>query len=84
MGIIMQSFYWDCPKLESKEFEWWTFLKEKIKDLSGAGFTAIWLPPASKAGNLFGGCLWAMIPMTIMTLVTLTRRGIIADMVWIT
>ena len=54
MGVIMQSFYWDCPKLENKEFQWWLFVKDKIKDLSGIGFTALWLPPACKAANLFG------------------------------
>lgn len=54
MGIIMQAFYWDCPKLENKEFEWWNFLTEKIKPLSDAGFTALWLPPACKAANMDG------------------------------
>lgn len=54
MGVIMQAFYWDCPRLENKEFEWWNFLKEKTKELSDAGFTALWLPPACKAANLGG------------------------------
>ncbi|HEV8082265.1 MAG TPA: alpha-amylase domain-containing protein [Chitinophagaceae bacterium] len=54
MGVIMQSFYWDCPKLEAKEFEWWNLLKEKVKALKDAGFTALWLPPACKAANLGG------------------------------
>jgi alpha-amylase len=31
MGVLLQAFYWDCPKLENKEFEWWGFVKEKIK-----------------------------------------------------
>lgn len=51
---MMQAFYWDCPRLEAKEFEWWNFLKEKTTALSEAGFTALWLPPASKAANLGG------------------------------
>ena len=54
MGVIMQAFYWDCPKLEDKEFQWWAFLKGKIKSLSETGFTALWLPPACKAANLGG------------------------------
>ncbi len=54
MGVIMQAFYWDCPKWESKEFEWWNFLKEKTKALSEVGFTALWLPPACKAANIGG------------------------------
>lgn len=54
MGVIMQAFYWDCPRLEDKEFEWWNFLKEKVGALSEVGFTAVWLPPACKAANLDG------------------------------
>jgi alpha-amylase len=54
MGVIMQSFYWDCPKLEAKEFEWWNLLKEKVKALKDVGFTALWLPPACKSANLGG------------------------------
>ncbi len=54
MGVIMQAFYWDCPRLEGKEFEWWNFVKEKAQSLSEAGFTALWLPPACKAANLDG------------------------------
>ncbi|MEP7231680.1 MAG: alpha-amylase family glycosyl hydrolase [Ginsengibacter sp.] len=54
MGVIMQSFYWDCPKLEDKEFEWWNFIKGKITGLKDVGFTALWLPPACKAANLGG------------------------------
>ena len=54
MGVIMQAFYWDCPKLESQEFNWWKILQGKMKSLSNAGFTALWLPPACKAANMGG------------------------------
>jgi len=54
MGVIMQAFYWDCPKLEVKEFQWWMFLQGKVKALSDTGFTALWLPPACKAANIGG------------------------------
>src|ERR1700712_948320 len=54
MGVIMQSFYWDCPKLDDKEFQWWIFTREKIESLSETGFTALWLPPACKAANMGG------------------------------
>jgi hypothetical protein len=23
MGVMMQAFYWDCPKVDNKEFAWW-------------------------------------------------------------
>jgi len=51
MGVILQAFYWDCPKAENREFEWWNFLKDKIPSLSEAGFTALWLPPIGKAAQ---------------------------------
>src|SRR5574337_765048 len=54
MGVIMQAFYWDCPRLEGKEYQWWNYVREKVPSLKGAGFTALWLPPASKAANLGG------------------------------
>lgn len=54
MGILLQAFYWDCPKHEGQEFTWWNFVKEKISSLKNTGFTALWLPPASKAANLDG------------------------------
>lgn len=54
MGVIMQAFYWDCPKLENQEFQWWNFLKKKVYSLGKVGFTALWLPPANKAANIDG------------------------------
>src|ERR1700712_3839827 len=54
MGVLLQAFYWDCPKRDNKEFTWWNFVKEKIPGLNAAGFTALWLPPASKGANLGG------------------------------
>ena len=54
MGVLMQAFYWDCPKLENQEFQWWNFLKKKVSSLGKVGFTALWLPPANKAANIDG------------------------------
>lgn len=56
MGVIMQAFYWDCPKEDGnkREYKWWTFVEEKVGSLSKAGFTALWLPPANKAANIGG------------------------------
>jgi alpha-amylase len=54
MGVLMQAFHWDCPRLDGKEFEWWNFVTTKLTDLEHAGFTALWLPPASKGGNIGG------------------------------
>ena len=39
MAVMMQAFYWDAPKLEKKEGQWWTLLAEKVEDLGKAGIT---------------------------------------------
>lgn len=54
MGVIMQAFYWDCPRLEDLEYRWWNHVKGKVPSLSEVGFTALWLPPANKAANIDG------------------------------
>src|SRR4051812_46962737 len=54
MSVLMQAFYWDCPKKEDQEFNWWNFVRTKIPALKNVGFTALWLPPASKAANIGG------------------------------
>src|SRR5947207_1455328 len=51
MGVIMQAFYWDCPQIEGKPFQWWRHLHGEVPRLAAAGFTALWLPPANKAAS---------------------------------
>jgi len=48
---MMQAFYWDAPRAENKEHEWWNFVAERVEDLSKAGFNALWLPPISKSSS---------------------------------
>ena len=54
MGVMLQAFYWDCPRLENKEFEWWKYITGQIPSLAQVGFTSLWLPPVHKAANIFG------------------------------
>jgi alpha-amylase len=54
MGVMLQTFYWDCPRIEKKEFKWWKHVTKQIPALAGAGFTSLWLPPVHKAANLGG------------------------------
>ena len=70
----MQAFYWDCPKLEAKEFEWWNHLNEKITSLSETGFTALWLPPACKAANM-GGMSMGYDPYDYYDLGDIDQKG---------
>jgi alpha-amylase len=51
MGVMLQAFYWDCPKAENCEHKWWTFIKSKLPAIAQAGFTALWLPLANKAAS---------------------------------
>jgi len=74
MGVILQAFYWDCPKLENQEFNWWNFLQQKVKAVADAGFTAMWLPPASKAANI-GGMSMGYDPYDFYDLGTIDQRG---------
>ena len=52
MGVLMQAFYWNCPAREGRDGAWWTLVSDKVEELNDAGFTALWLPPVSKAANL--------------------------------
>jgi alpha-amylase len=51
MGVLLQAFYWGCPERAGREFEWWDYVKEQVPNLAQAGFTALWLPPPSKAST---------------------------------
>jgi alpha-amylase len=48
---MLQAFYWDCPRAEDREHGWWDFVREKLPSIARAGFTSLWLPPASKAAS---------------------------------
>ena len=54
MGVLMQAFYWDCPRAEAVEHRWWDLVESKIPSIAAAGFTALWLPPVHKPGNVGG------------------------------
>ena len=51
MGVLLQAFYWDCPSQEAAEGGWWRAMKSALPSLASDGFTALWLPPASKAAR---------------------------------
>jgi alpha-amylase len=54
MGVMLQTFYWDCPREDNKEFQWWNYIRREIPGLAKVGFTSLWLPPIHKAANLGG------------------------------
>ncbi|WP_167856759.1 alpha-amylase [Hymenobacter aquaticus] len=49
-GVMMQGFYWDTP-ITTTAGSWWQNLGSKAQELSDAGITAMWLPPAYKGGS---------------------------------
>jgi alpha-amylase len=51
MGVLLQAFYWDCPAAESSEGRWLRKIMARLPDLAADGFTALWLPPSSKAAK---------------------------------
>jgi alpha-amylase len=54
MGVMMQAFYWDCPAREGRQGAWWEHLESNLPALRDSGFSAIWLPPASKGMSAAG------------------------------
>ncbi|HZD93721.1 MAG TPA: alpha-amylase family glycosyl hydrolase, partial [Candidatus Sulfotelmatobacter sp.] len=51
MGVLLQSFFWDCCSIENSEGRWWDRIISELTALKQDGFTALWLPPASKAAE---------------------------------
>ncbi|MCO4293807.1 alpha-amylase [Solitalea sp. MAHUQ-68] len=51
-GVMMQGFYWDVP-MTTPAGSWWQNLQAKATELSQAGITAIWIPPANKGGSVY-------------------------------
>src|ERR1041384_7061877 len=51
MGVMLQAFYWDCPRMEAREHEWWPFIKSKLPAIAQAGLTALRLPPVNKPAS---------------------------------
>ena len=37
MGVMLQAFYWDCPREDHKEFQWWNTVREQIPSLAKIG-----------------------------------------------
>ena len=77
MGVMMQAFYWDCPGVEQRDGQWWPWVAQHVPGLASAGFTALWLPPVSKAANL-GGPSMGYDPYDYYDLGGLDQKGRVA------
>ncbi|QKG52627.1 alpha-amylase [Hymenobacter sp. BRD67] len=51
-GVMMQGFYWNTPQTSSSGQTWWQVLGSQATELSAAGITALWLPPAYKGSGV--------------------------------
>ncbi|MDZ7263456.1 MAG: alpha-amylase family glycosyl hydrolase [candidate division KSB1 bacterium] len=54
MAVMLQAFYWDCPREDHQEYQWWKYVTQKIPALARSGFNSLWLPPVHKAANIGG------------------------------
>jgi alpha-amylase len=54
MTVMMQAFYWDCPRASNQEYQWWNHVRSRVGELARAGVGALWLPPVHKAANVGG------------------------------
>ncbi len=81
MGVMMQTFHWDCPREDKKEFQWWNHVNEKVPSLAEVGFTSLWLPPIHKAANLFGPSM-GYDPYDYYDLGEFDQKGDYPNLVW--
>lgn len=49
---LMQGFYWDCPRAEGKEGQWWNHLQTIVPVLAEIGITGLWVPPSAKSSHV--------------------------------
>ena len=47
--VLLQGFHWN-----SHRWGWWNIVNTKAADIQTAGFTMVWLPPASRAADSAG------------------------------
>lgn len=73
-GVLMQAFYWDAPS--SAENSWWDQIASRAPELSQAGFTALWFPPALKGAS--GGISDGYDPFDDYDLGSKNQRGTVA------
>ena len=74
MGVILQTFYWDCPAIENQDYKWFPFITPRMATLASTGFTAIWLPPFYKAACI-GGPSMGYDPYDYWDLGELDQKG---------
>src|SRR5258708_40367478 len=75
MGVLLQACYWNCPSAENQQGTWWAYLQSKMPAIQAAGFTAMWLPSASKAANLSGAPSMGYDPYDYFDLGEFNQRG---------
>ena len=50
MGVMLQAFYWDCPKAEEREHQWWAFTQSKLPSIAQDYFNWDLAPPNTQSG----------------------------------
>lgn len=73
-GVMLQAFHWDAQPTNASS--WWMQLASQTQELSQAGFTAVWIPPALKGAS--GGYSRGYDPYDDYDLGSKDQRGTVA------
>lgn len=79
MGVMLQAFFWNCPRLADMEYKWWDHICGQIPSLAKVGFLSLWLPPIHKAANP-GGPSMGYDPYDYYDLAEFDQKGCIPAM----
>jgi len=52
MSAMMQTFHWDCPRKDKKEFQWWKYINEKIPEFDQRGTMPTWFGSRQELNQL--------------------------------
>ena len=75
MGVMMQAFYWDCPREENREFAWWNYVREISLDLRASVSPTFGCRPPTKQ-PISTGRRWDTIRMIITISVNTIKGGL--------
>ena len=73
MGVMLQAFYWDCPREDHKEFQWWNTIREQIPSLAIVVLAEVWKTTPFVALLLLAGL--ALVPDDLLKAAQMDGAG---------